>query len=632
MYINFDSICTPAQLQVVTLHDGPILCVACPGSGKTHTLVTRAAHMVQHNIDPESILIVTFTRKAAHEFQERLVKLIGPDAKGIHMGTFHSVALQLIRKHFTLLGFEHPFTVMSQGDITDLMKGIRGDAKEYIEDGIKLPYSADILSFFSSARNRCEDVNERIQEECQGYEDAMRWMYSEYTQKKREMCVVDYDDILFGLHYILSNYDDLRATYSRKFRYIMVDEFQDTNRIQFDIVLMLTDQHDNLMVVGDEGQSIYKFRGAEVENILTIHQHFDNMRIMKLEENHRSSQHIVDVCNTTMSHAKEKLDKTMRSALTGDFLTPKICTPENGVNQAEYVTKTLQKLHREGTPYSDIAVLFRNSYHANILDMKLSQANIPFVKWGGVKFTEAAHILDVLAFIKIRVNQYDYVSWKRALTMIPGIGQSAARKIYDAISPQEEENPFLPTTTYTLPWEALRDFQGRAKYVDGLRRLGSFLTNLNLYTDVESIFEMLWEYYEPYCQQMYVKEFDFRRHGIFQLRDMASKYDSLAEFLDEFATEDVIDDEESGDAVTLSTIHSAKGCEWKYVFVIELVEGALPSYRNPDDEEELRLFNVACSRAKEGLFLVYPKQCKTQDGRTERTVQSRFVRRILEVK
>jgi len=581
MYINFHQTCTPAQYRAVQQHDGPILLVACPGSGKTHTLVYRAAHMLQSGINPDNILLTSFTRKAAHEMTERIVKLIGPDARGIWAGTFHSIALKLLRSHYTLLGFESAFSVMSQGDQTDLMKMIRSDAKDVMPDGIKLPTSKDLVSYFSAIRNKCEDLKIRVALDYKGLEEVLLWMYSEYVFRKTQMCLADYDDLLFGLRDVLRAKPNLRATYSRKFQYIMVDEFQDTNPVQMEIVLMLTDQHDNLMVVGDESQSIYAFRGATIANILTITEHFPNMTVMRLEENHRSTAPIVNLLNMTLQHATEKIDKTMRSVAetNGNNIAPKIHAVATGFKQAEYVAQKIDSLHRAGVPYHDIAVLYRNAYHANIVDMYLTQQRIPFVRWGGIKFTEAAHVLDVLAFLKVRVNPLDRVSWRRLLLMLPGVGPAAVNSILSEILPVYDDNPFLSLRQVQPPWEALEAVQSKAKYTQHLRALGRVLADLDVHDHAGAAFDTIWTYYEPFCRKLYAKDFDFRRHGVGQLREIAVSHGNIAEFLDEFATEDAEPEESSEqqihDQLVLSTIHSAKGREWQHVFVIELVEGAL---------------------------------------------------------
>jgi DNA helicase II / ATP-dependent DNA helicase PcrA len=633
MYVNYQTACTPSQLAVVMRHDGPILCIAGPGSGKTRMIVYRAAHLIQSGVEAKHLLITSFTRKASAEIVRRTRNLIGPDAHGIFSGTFHSLALTLLRKHTHALGFESDVTILSQTDATGMIRELREGCPAACLRDKNFPSAAAMNEAFSAIRNACFDMQESLAQQFPLWPDVLFDVWTRYRAHKLSNCVLDYDDILFGFRHVLEAKPKLCEALSESFQYLMIDEFQDTNPIQYDIVLLLTQYHQNVLFVGDDAQSIYAFRGANIANILNVQTMYPNLVTLKLEENHRSTPNIVSLLNTTLDYATEKLHKVLVSvARHTENPEPLMVSTRNTFAQAEYVVTKIGELLKSGTPGHDIAVLYRNSHHANLVDMALTQAKIPFVKYGGVKLTESQHILDVLAFVKILANRFDRASWKRLLMFAPGVGTKTADALLNTMF-SDEDNPFFASASNVAPWEILRTYQGRKKYRGDVNQLGKFVARLLAMPEHPARMAAIQDFYLPICREKFPKDSEFRVFGVQQLCEAARNYTDTTTFLDDFVTDAPEEEAVSAEGkVVLSTIHSSKGGEWRHVFVIELVEGALPSYRNLESEEELRLFYVACSRAKVGLYLVAPKEHQTPDGKLVRTTVSRFVQRLATTK
>ncbi|RMH02932.1 MAG: ATP-dependent helicase [Nitrospirae bacterium] len=594
----------PQQLAAVEVIDGPALVIAGAGSGKTRTLVYRVARLIDCGITPGSILLLTFTRKAAQEMLGRVSLLIGPRGQQVMGGTFHSVANMLLRRFGRTIGLEPGFTILDRGDAEDLIQWLRGQLG-LNETGKRFPRKSTILEIFGKCANTLECLEDVLAEDYahfSQYQEELQRLYESYNATKRQRQLVDYDDLLVRLRELLLVDDHARQVISNMYRYILVDEYQDTNRLQAEVIRQLAATHENVMVVGDDSQSIYAFRGATFRNILEFPQMFPNARIFKLEQNYRSTQPILAVANAIIAEASEKYSKTLFTHKAEGPL-PKLVQAVGENPQSRFVAQKILELREEGVPLSDIAVLFRSSFHAFDLELELTRCEIPFVKRGGFKFMETAHVKDLLAHLRIVHNPMDTISWNRALLLIDGVGQKKARDIVTLI--QQSPNPA----------ETLRAEAGRA--MAGLHRLAALLEHLRCAerSPSDQVNQAL-DYYLPLLKDHY-DDYPKRLRDLEHLVVMAERYARLDDFLADITLEppdeSVVDIEapnRDDERLVLSTIHSAKGLEWRCVFLIWLVDGRFPSsysFLSPEDlEEERRLLYVAVTRAKQELYLVYP--------------------------
>jgi len=604
---------THNQQKVVQHREGPALVIAGPGSGKTHAITYRVAYMIEHGIAPWNILLLTFTKKAAKEMLNRVKNLVGDDAQKVYGGTFHSVAARALFKHSEQLGYAGQISILDQGDAIELV----GSLRKQFNTTVPLPSSRKIQSVFSRSVNTQTNLCHLIAQspdfnDCQS---AVVALMQQYRLEKQRMNLVDFDDLLVEFRRLLQEYANLRTVYSNRHKYIIIDEYQDTNRIQADIALALASQHQNLLVVGDDCQSIYGFRGADIRNILTFTEMFPDAAVYQLTENFRSHPPIVSVANALIAKAEEKLEKTLTSVSTDMSIRPEVVPCSSQMGQAEYVAQQIKKYHEKGIPYDEIAVLYRNGYHANLLDMFLTTRRIPYIKVGGVKLTESVHIKDILSFLRVRANPRDKISWQRVLRMCPGVGEKTAEKTLKVIEQTEDVV------------SALAILDGKQKYKVSLRELGKFLHTLDITISAKDLLTLTWEYYEPIFEEKFESStFEYRRFGIEHLLAFAEteEYTTLTGFLAEFVLSAEQTKQKQEYSVTLTTIHSAKGLEFSVVFIIECIEGALPSYRAENIEEELRLLYVAVTRAKHHLIVTYPETIM-RNGKSEDAEASRFL-------
>ncbi len=603
--LNYDAELNESQLEVVKRFHGPILVVAGAGSGKTRTLTYRVARMVESGIAPESILLLTFTRKASQEMLRRASTLLDARCEKVSGGTFHSFGNMTLRRYGKAINLSPGFTIMDQGDTEDVIKLLL-DQSGVSRKGKNFPKKSTIQSIFSKVVNKGLTVEQILQKFYPGYiddTDELRNLYHQFVTYKLDHQLLDYDDLLVYTRRLLDEHEDIRRRLSDRYPYIMVDEYQDTNPIQARIVRLLAATHDNVMAVGDEAQSIYSFRGANYRNILDFPQQFPGTIIIKLEENFRSVQPILNVTNDIIKQARESFQKNLFTKLSGG-VRPVLVPALNERQQSQFVAQRILELQDEGVPLSEIAVLFRSSFHSFDLELELNKRNIPFVKVGGLKFIEAAHIKDILAYMRILANPLDNVSWHRVLPLIEGIGAKTATAIVNEL--QQQHDP--------LGW--LAAYPKKTKYALEVQRLGAVLKEVLPQTPAEQI-HRLREYYAPILRRVH-DEPEKREPDLEQLNIMTAQFSNLQTFLTEMTLEPPsrsldgmaqVDDPDE-DVLTLSTIHSAKGLEWHTVFVIWLAEGRFPSMYALDDheaiEEELRLLYVAATRAMQKLYLTYP--------------------------
>ena len=610
--IDYAGELNPAQLEAATTLDGPILVIAGAGSGKTRTLVYRVARLVESGVNPGQILLLTFTRKAAEEMLRRAAALVGASCEQVSGGTFHSFANVVLRRTARRLGLQPNFTILDRGDSEDVVNLLRSraglDKKER-----RFPRKGAILEILSMAVNRAKTVPEVVEDSyAQLYDhlDDLVRLGEQYARYKREQNLVDYDDLLVLLRDLLRDHPDVAQQLSRTYRYVMVDEYQDTNPLQAEIVRGLASAHDNVMAVGDDSQSIYSFRGATFRNIMDFPKLFPGTRIVKLEENYRSTQPILELANAIIDRAAEKHTKVLRAVRESRSAAAPVllqCGDEQA--QSRFVTQRILELREEGVPLDEMAVLFRSSFHSFDLELELQRADVPFVKRGGFKFIETAHVKDVLAHLRIVANPQDAVSWHRVLLLLDGVGPKSADEIYAHVASASDPDHAA---------ERLAAYPRRASYTKELARLSTVLREVapDTLPPGEKVARIV-GFYTPMLRHVHPEDFPKREKDLEHFVTIASRYRSLASLLADMALEpptdsvgDVLAADVDEGLVTLSTIHSAKGLEWTAVFVIWLVDGRFPSYHNLHDgeevEEERRLLYVAVTRAKEHLYLSYP--------------------------
>jgi DNA helicase II / ATP-dependent DNA helicase PcrA len=591
----------------------PLLVIAGAGSGKTKTLAHRVAHLVVNGVDPNRILLLTFTRRAAEEMIRR-VKRITATTLGSQQvdlpwsGTFHAIGARFLREYATQIGLKPSFTILDRSDAADLMDLVRHDLGQS-RKASRFPKKDTCLSIYSFVINSGKSLEQVLAKNfpwCGDWEDDLRRLFQSYTAAKQRQSVLDYDDLLLYWAEMMRD-ADLAAEIGGRFDHILVDEYQDTNQLQSKILLSLKPEGRGLMVVGDDAQSIYSFRSATVRNILDFPKQFrPRADIITLEQNYRSTQPILHACNQVIRFAKARYTKNLRSdqrSKQKPFLT--IVSDEAA--QAKFVAQQILESREVGVPLKAQAVLFRASHHSAQLEIELTRCNIPFVKYGGLKFLEAAHVKDVLSVLRWCENPRDRVAGFRVLQLMPGIGPSTAAKILD----QVEAEPHASHVLYDIrvPRAAAEDWPAFAKLFEQMRQ-GK--------TTWPAEFELVQEWYAPHLERIY-DDAQLRAADVAQLAQIAAGYGSRERFLTELTLDPP--DATSGragaglkdeDYTILSTIHSAKGQEWRIVRILNVVDGCIPSDRatsTPEEiEEERRLLYVAMTRAKIELDLIVPQQ------------------------
>ncbi|MCH9651697.1 MAG: ATP-dependent helicase [Deltaproteobacteria bacterium] len=610
--IDFEEALNPRQLAAVEAVDGAHLVIAGPGSGKTRTLVYRVANLVLKGVPPESILLLTFTRKSAQEMLRRASGILDQRCRRVAGGTFHSFANRVLRRHAPLLGYKEGFTILDRSDAADVIGVLRTEGG-YDRGQRRFPRKSTLLDLFSKLANTKRSLEELVLEDYPHFSEeleALTELATKYAQRKKAQNVVDYDDLLVLLRQLLSQHEGVRRKLSATYRYVMVDEYQDTNHLQAHIAALLASGHGNLMVVGDEAQSIYSFRGASFKNIIDFPKLFPNTKTTLLEQSYRSTQPILDLANGILANAREKFSKSLFTRVEGD-VKPRLVVAADDYAQANFIRRQVLELREEGVPLQDIAVLSRASWHTNSLEVELNNANIPFRKFGGLRFVEAAHVKDVSAFLKIVANPLDSAAWFRVLQLFEGVGPKTAQKITRAVADAGGR------------WSAIGEvpFKGK-RYGTDLVRLARLLDVLA--DDGPSVAERVVAaitYYRP----LLARRFDDaprRQRDLEALEGIAQRYTSLERFLTDIAIDPPeLAQQGRGEStedewMTISTVHSAKGLEWHSVFVINLNSGHFPSQRSLMEEdgleEERRLFYVAATRAKRNLFLLRPEELPTR--------------------
>jgi DNA helicase-2/ATP-dependent DNA helicase PcrA len=607
---DFASELNPEQGAAATHGDGPLLIIAGAGTGKTRTLVYRVAHLIDRGVAAERILLLTFTRRAAQEMLSRAERLVGSNSKRVHGGTFHATAHRLLRRYGPAAGLPKDFTIMDQGDSADLMQLSRAQLG-YAAKTKRFPKKETLQYVYSRHINTGFPVDEIVREEYAQFVDYLEdfaKIYTDYIRRKQERNLVDYDDLLLFWALMLEASPELAKKIGGMYDHVLVDEYQDTNVLQARILRGMCNAHSNITVVGDDAQSIYSFRGANFRNILDFPKQFPGATTVTLEQNYRSTQPILSVTNTLISRAAERFTKNLWTARAGGE-TPWLVAARDEQQQTQFVVDRILELHEEGTPLREIAVLFRAGYMSADLEIELTNRKIPFEKWGGLKFLEAAHVKDVLAFLRILENPRDEVSWYRLLLLLPGIGDATARAAIDSMASAAWESAAFGR--YSPPPRARAAHSALVTLLDGLRS-APVLDEAQVAIDIARVRQL----YDNILRERYDRV-EPRLADLDQLQTIAAGYPDRATFLSALAleppqaTQDLAGgSREDNDCLILSTAHSAKGKEWDAVFVIWAVDGWFPSARclNNDEEteEERRLMYVALTRARNHLSVSYP--------------------------
>jgi DNA helicase-2/ATP-dependent DNA helicase PcrA len=606
--INYAQLLNPAQLEAVTHREGPLLVVAGAGSGKTRTLIYRVARLIEGRVPPQAILLLTFTRRASQEMLGRAEQLVGEASRAVAGGTFHSFANTVLRRYGSAVGVQPNFTILDRSDMEDVINLIRTRMGLASKER-RFPKKGTLTEIISMARNKARSLEEEIEEDFANLWDNKAEIVElarAYDAYKRERGLLDYDDLLYRYVELMEQHPAIRNRLSNTYRYVMVDEYQDTNAIQARMVRLLAADHQNVMAVGDDAQSIYSFRGANFRNIMDFPTLFPKAKIIKLEENYRSLQGILDLSNQVISRAAESYTKALFTRRLGE-VRPLLIRAEDERMQSRFVSQRILELREDGVNLDEIAVLFRSSFHSFDLELELQRHDIPFVKRGGFKFIETAHIKDSLAHLRVIANPVDAVSWLRVLLLLKGVGQRKAQQLIESLvaSPQPARE-----------LAAMADTKAKTS-TDGIARLAALLGALGTKSarPGDQLAAVL-EYYLPLMREAYPDDYPKRERDLEHFQTIAERYRSLQSMLADMALEppndsigDVLSVAPEEGLVTLSTIHSAKGLEWRVVFLIWAADGRFPAPQSADPEsleEERRLMYVAGTRARDELYISYP--------------------------
>lgn len=627
--IDYAGELNPHQLMAVLAVRVPLLVIAGAGSGKTRVITYKVSWLIENGMNPAQILLLTFTRKAANEMLSRVEKLLGDKSiSNVMGGTFHSFANIVLRQYGNLLGISPNFTIIDDADgadILDLLKNEMKLSKQKKERAF--PKKDTVQDIISKARNHelsIADTVVRYFDKHTYFLPELELLDKAYGAYKRASNLMDYDDLMTVLRDQLRDHEVFRNKLRERIRYVLVDEYQDTNNVQREIVEFLCRGGNNVTVVGDDAQSIYSFRGANFENILRFPQSFPECRVVKIEQNYRSGQGILDFANSVIDHARIGFKKRLYSTIPS-ARKPVVLRFAGGPEEAEFIVDKVLEIRGNALELSDFAVLTRASWQSNYVQAELMKRQLPFVVVGGIKFSERRHVKDIVAYLKLTVNPMDAVAWHRVLQLNEGIGKVRASEIIAQIHAHAGKICF-------------DHFRGR-KFYEELRKNEELFEQLNQDgLGPVQLIDILYPYYIPILKQL-EEDYEVRIKDLETFRIIAGRYDDLQKFLADFTLEPpsnryqdrntpLVDGDEK--PLVVSTIHSAKGLEWHTVFIPHLLDGLLPSVRSMETlqemEEERRLFYVAASRARENLFITMPSYVASWDAVFSRP--SRFLAEV----
>ncbi|WP_179944401.1 ATP-dependent helicase [Kosmotoga pacifica] len=605
------------QLDAVVNSVGRTLIVAGPGSGKTRVITYKIAYLVSSGIKPENILLVTFTRAASHEMIERARRVSGSDLKGMLAGTFHHVCNHFLRKYSKRVDIDANFTILDREDAKDLIKHCRAQLIEELgkKNSSILPSAGVLQSIYSYAVNCGLSLREAIVHQNKkflGIEEHIEEIWKRYTVLKLENNSMDYDDLLVKALQLFENNSEVLEIESTRFRWILVDEFQDTNILQYRLLELLSNVHGNLIVVGDDAQSIYSFRGARFENVFDFLNKGDT-KVFKIQTNYRSTPEIVKLINNIVP--TNSVEKNLKAVRTSGPL-PVVAETWDNMEEANFVAQKIEEHINDGISPERIAVLYRSHYHSLELQMELDRRKIDYILFSGPKFVETAHVKDIISFLKVLINPSDQLSWGRVLRLFPGVGISTSLKIIDSLRTCMGDQKRII--------EKLKAFStSRIK----LEHLIDILSSADAELQPANVIQLVHNnFYENYLDEKYPDARE-RKLDIERLEEIAERYSGISEFLEDLAVSEKVDIErervEKESKVVLSTVHQAKGLEWDVVFVIAVNPGDFPSYFAVNEgniDEEERVFYVAITRARDYLYLVRQK-----GGRSRPMMGNRYV-------
>jgi DNA helicase II / ATP-dependent DNA helicase PcrA len=609
------------QYAAVSSTEGRALVIAGAGSGKTRTLTYRVAWLLDHQVEARNILLLTFTNKAAREMIGRVRELVTTDTSDLWAGTFHSIGSRILRRHAEEIGFTRSLTILDRDDQRSMIQSLLGK-RDNKNDSKRFPKPDVLASLFSLVVNTGQTLEEIIAERYKYFDEwfvEIEALRIAYVEKKKQSNSMDFDDLLVKTVELLRDREDLLALYRKKFRHILVDEFQDTNKVQCELIELLEGETNSLMVVGDDAQSIYSWRGANMKNILAFPHQGRPCRTYTIETNYRSVPEILDLSNEAIRANHERFDKNLRAERLGGEMKPAMVVVEDPNMQAAFVGQRIVELQDEGVSPDEIAILYRAHFQSMEVQMELTQRGIPFAITSGLRFFEQAHIKDVSAFLRFVTNRRDEVAFKRMVELLPGVGATSSDKMWQAWWKngwaQQEEIPGKFSTILAQikpPKKAEGDWRQLGYILDELLHDGGFAKPADM------IYSVLEGMYDDYLQASF-DNYEARRSDIEKMMEFSQGFDDILLFLEQLSLLSNTDvdpnapqEQEDEAKVTLSSIHQAKGLEWKVVFLVWLAEGQFPNARvreAEDDallEEERRLFYVAITRAKDQLYMLYP--------------------------
>ncbi len=620
--IDYQSELNEQQFAAVSSPPGPALVIAGAGSGKTRTLTYRVAYLLDQGVDPKSLLLLTFTNKAAKEMMERVRELIPLDLSELWSGTFHAIGNRILRRHADELGLTRSFSIMDRDDQKSLMNTVVAEC-EIDTKQRRFPKADVLISIFSLVENtgvNLEDLLEVRYPYFEEWGEEIARVGEAYTAKKLETNSVDFDDLLILPLKLLKGNKDLCSLYQKRFQYLLVDEYQDTNAVQSELIHLLARPQNSVMVVGDDAQSIYSWRGADMDNILSFPDRYPDAKVYKIETNYRSVPEVLALSNAAISANKKQFQKTLQASRSGGSMTPALVPLEDPRAQANFVAQRILELRDEGIEMDEMAILYRAHHQSLEIQMELTSRGIPFEITSGLRFFEQAHIKDIAAFLRFATNRRDEVSYKRFCLLLPGIGAATATKLWRAwlkVGISRDEDPPARFSDHMLkfsvPAKAKKDWEQLCYTLDEL------VVGEGYARPSEMITSVLEGVYDDYMKASF-ENYDNRRQDIEQLILYSETFDDIQELLGQLSLMSSVDGEPAGsqaekddEKVVLSSIHQAKGLEWKVVFLIWLADGMFPNGRvlEADDldmfEEERRLFYVALTRSKDELYLTYPQ-------------------------
>jgi DNA helicase-2/ATP-dependent DNA helicase PcrA len=623
----------PEQLAASTAPDGPILVLAAAGTGKTRTLVHRVAWLVDRGIAPDRVLLLTFTNKAAREMLDRAAALIGAAVGGVWGGTFHHLANRVLRRHGHRVGFQSDYTILDREDARGVMAEL---VRERTRRDREFPKPDVLLAWIGTAVNSGIELGaylaSRVPELAPMSPDILR-VAAEYAERKQRLGAMDFDDLLVFAVRLFETCPDVLAGYQQRFLHVLVDEYQDTNPLQATMVDRLAAQHGNLMVVGDDFQSIYGWRGADLRNLMTFPERYPRCATYRLETNYRSVPAILEVANACMAGAADQFQKTLRPTRKGGA-KPFLVRPRDGDEQAYYAVQQIRRLHRAGYRYDDMAILYRAHFHSLELQVALDHERIPYVLTSGIRFFEQAHIKDVCSVLRLLAFPADELAFARLVQLLPGAGPKTAQKAWAKMNGRfVASDPICREAILSV----LRPPAAKAwKDIEPILSMDK--TEALAHGGADAVARFVSAFYDHYARLTY-ENADRRLEDLQALTEYAARHESAEEFLNEVAlltnvdAEPETDEEIASDAIRLSTVHQAKGLEWRAVILAWVTDGMFPSSRSinesPDGEaEERRLFYVAVTRAKDELHLCMPEVRRPRDGGVLFCAPSRFVRDI----